>query len=102
MGKQQLRIAKLETETRALQAQLAALQQQVAHPVPKAKPKRKLAASAFALYTASVRPKLSGAASAQYKQASAQWKQLSPSDQQVFKNQHEEKKRELQGYRAID
>ena len=102
VGKQQRRIAKLETETSALQAQLAALQQQVAHPVPKARPNRKLVASAFALYTAAVRPKLSGAAPAQAKQASAQWKQLSPSDQQVFKNQHEQKKRELQGYPEID
>ena len=81
---------------------LAALQQQVAHPVPKAKPKRQLAASAFALYTAAVRPNLSGAAPAQARQASAQWKQLSPRQKQVFENQHEQKKRELRGHPEAD
>ena len=100
--KRRRRIAKLETDNRALEARLAALQQQVADAVPKAKPKRNIAASAFALYTAAVRPKLSGAAPAQAKQASAQWQQLSPSEKQVFKDKHEQAKRELQGYPEAD
>jgi len=102
MRKQRLRMAKLETENRALEARLAALQQQVADAVPKAKPKRIIAASAFALYTVAVRRKLSGAAPAQAKQASAQWHQLSPSEKQVFKDKHEQAKRELQGYPEAD
>ena len=96
MRKQRLRIAKLETDNRALEARLAALQQQVADAVPKAKPKRKLAASAIAYYTAAIRKDLSGDAPAQSKQAAARWSRLSHSEQQVFKDKHEEAKRELQ------
>ena len=99
---QRRRIAKLETDNRALEARLAALQQQVADAVPKAKPKRKNAASAFALYTAAIRQKLSGDAPAQSKQASAGWQQLSPSEKQVFKDKHEQSMRELQGYPEAD
>ena len=94
--KQRRQIEQLETDNRALASRFTALEQQVANAVSKSKPNRKIVPSAYSFYIDSIRQELTGSASAQAREVEDRWHALSPEEKQVFKEKHEEAKRELQ------